>query len=139
LELFNYFKSIFKLDKTLISQLQPDKNPLPEINEESGTVRKVETFYRDNVESVFWTMIVQKRVKHAFTHFHGQTNLQETQSRGQALLSIHSAGSRRYHSPKRCLKNSIRSRAPVAHACNPRYSGGKEQEISSKPARANSS
>jgi hypothetical protein len=34
----------------------------------------------------------------------------------------------------------IRSWAPAAHTCNPRYSGGRDQEDhGSKPARANSS
>jgi hypothetical protein len=36
--------------------------------------------------------------------------------------------------------SSKSSRAPVTHACNPSYSGGRDQEdCSSKPAQANSS
>jgi hypothetical protein len=38
------------------------------------------------------------------------------------------------------LKNKCRSQMPVAHACNPSYSGGRDQEDrGSKPAQANSS
>jgi hypothetical protein len=37
------------------------------------------------------------------------------------------------------LKHSPLSQAPVAHTCNPRYSGGRDQEDhGSKPAQANS-
>jgi hypothetical protein len=38
------------------------------------------------------------------------------------------------------LKWSLPCQVPVAHACNPSYSGGRDQEdLSSKPAWANSS
>jgi hypothetical protein len=38
------------------------------------------------------------------------------------------------------VKNSSASKVPVAHACNPSYSGGRNQEdCSLKPAWANSS
>jgi hypothetical protein len=43
--------------------------------------------------------------------------------------------------PKRKKKKAklFNSRVPVAHACNPSYSGGRDQEDhTSKPARANS-
>jgi hypothetical protein len=37
-------------------------------------------------------------------------------------------------------QNSVRSRVPVAHTCNPRYSRGRDQEDRDwKPAQANSS
>jgi hypothetical protein len=38
------------------------------------------------------------------------------------------------------LKNPSMSQVPVAHACNPSYLGGRDQEIhGSKPAQANNS
>jgi hypothetical protein len=36
------------------------------------------------------------------------------------------------------LKTAPTSLVPVAHACNPSYSGGGDQDTSSKPAQANS-
>jgi hypothetical protein len=41
---------------------------------------------------------------------------------------------------KKKLKNKDGSRVPVVHACNPSYSGGRDQkDLSLKPAWANSS
>jgi hypothetical protein len=38
------------------------------------------------------------------------------------------------------VKSKLTSREPVAHTCNPRYSGYRDQEdCSSRPAQANSS
>jgi hypothetical protein len=40
---------------------------------------------------------------------------------------------------EKCERRDKRSQVPVAHICNPSYSGGRDQEaLSSKPARANS-
>jgi hypothetical protein len=45
----------------------------------------------------------------------------------------------RLGSARGLVKNFVENWAPVAHACNPSYSGGRDQEVhSSKPAQANS-
>jgi hypothetical protein len=55
-------------------------------------------------------------------------------------LELIMQSSDQYRSHFWLTKNPQFSRAPVAHACNSSYSGGRDQEDhSSKPARANSS